>query len=65
MQVTFASNMIEVPQRETKALVKAAKALRQTSGTIITWDVEQTTIIDGVKIIYRPLWKWLGETKQI
>lgn len=59
MQVTFASSMVEVPERETKALVKAAKALHKTSGTIITWDIEQTTTIDSIKIIYRPLWKWL------
>lgn len=59
IQVTFASNMAEVPQRETKALVKAAKTLQKTSGTIITWDVEETSTIDGIKIIYRPLWKWL------
>lgn len=59
IQVTFASSMVEVQERETKALVKAAKALHKTSGTIITWDIEQTTTIDGIEIIYRPLWKWL------
>jgi hypothetical protein len=59
IQVTFASSMVEVPERETKALVKAAKAFHKTSGTIITWDIEQTITIDGVEIIYRPLWKWL------
>ena len=59
IQVTFASDIQEVQERETKALVKAAKALHQTSGTIITWDVEQTNVIGGIKITYRPLWKWL------
>lgn len=59
IQVTFASSMVEVQERETKALVKAAKALHKTSGTIITWDIEQTTTIDSIEIIYRPLWKWL------
>lgn len=60
IQVTFASNIAEVPERETKALVKAAKAFHQASGTIVTWDVEQTTTIDGITVIYRPLWKWLA-----
>lgn len=64
IQVTFASNMAEVPERETKALVKAAKTLQMPSGTLITWDnVEHTTIIDGLEVKYIPLWKWLGESR--
>jgi predicted AAA+ superfamily ATPase len=62
MQVTFASSLIEVSERETKALVKATKALRRPSGTLITWDLEQTTTIDGVGVKYVPLWKWLLTT---
>jgi len=61
IQVTFASSMIEVSERETKALVKAAKSFRRPSGTLITWDIEQSTTIDGVEVKYVPLWKWLGE----
>ncbi len=34
IQVTFASNLMEISEREIKALVKAAKVLRKTSGTI-------------------------------
>ncbi|MBU1864625.1 MAG: ATP-binding protein [Candidatus Omnitrophica bacterium] len=60
IQVTFASSMTEVSERETKALVKAAKALKKPSGMLITWDVEQTTTIDGIEVKYTPLWKWLA-----
>ncbi len=60
IQVTFASSMTEVSERETKALVKAAKALKKQSGTLITWDIEQTTVVDGIEVKYVPLWKWLG-----
>lgn len=61
IQVTFASRLTEVPERETKALVKAAKIFQKPSGTLITWDVEQITSIDGIEVTYKPLWKWLGE----
>lgn len=62
IQVTFATNALEVPERETKALVKAAKALKKTSGTLITWDMEHTATIDGIQVAYMPLWKWLSDT---
>ncbi|OGK53567.1 hypothetical protein A3B56_01325 [Candidatus Roizmanbacteria bacterium RIFCSPLOWO2_01_FULL_45_11] len=62
IQVTYASNMTEVSEREIKALVKAAKALKKLSGTLVTWDdIEQTTIIDGIEVHYMSLWKWLAQ----
>ena len=60
IQVTYALTMLDIPKRETKALIKAAKALNLLSGTIITWDVEETKVIDGITISYVPLWKWMG-----
>ena len=63
LQVTFASSMAEISERETKALTKAAKSLGQPSGRLITWDMENTAVVNGVKIFYIPLWKWLGESK--
>lgn len=59
IQVTFASHMAEVQERETKSLVKAAKALHKTLGTIITWDIEHTAMVGGIEVEYVPLWKWL------
>jgi hypothetical protein len=60
IQASFASSKTEVPERETKALVKAAKALKKTSGMLITWDLEQTAVLGGIKVKYIPLWKWLA-----
>lgn len=65
IQVTFASSMIEVSERESKALVKAAKSLKKPSGTLVTWDIEQTTTIGGIDVKYVPLWKWLDGTQSI
>ncbi|MBI2431148.1 MAG: ATP-binding protein [Candidatus Levybacteria bacterium] len=65
IQVTYANTIIDIPERETKALVKAAKALNLLSGKIITWIVEETKIIDGITISYIPLWKWLGKPENI
>lgn len=61
IQVTYAETTAEVPERETKALIKAAKALNLSSGTQVTWDAEETSIIDGITISYIPFWKWLEE----
>lgn len=65
IQVTFASSMAEVPEREIKALVKAAKALKKQSATLITWDLVNTVTMDGIQVEYIPLWKWLGESTQV
>ena len=59
IQVTFAQTPAEIPEREGKALIKAAKSLNLSSGTLITWDVRDTAVIDGVTIFYIPLWQWL------
>ena len=60
IQVTFASSIAEIPQRETRALIKAAKALGQSSGQLITWDVEGTTTVESIEVVYTPLWKWFS-----
>ncbi len=59
VQVTYASTLAEVKEREAKAAVKAAKALALTSATIITWDLEHKEEINKITITYIPLWKWL------
>ncbi len=63
IQVTFASSKFEVQERETKALVKAAKALNKPSGTVVTWDYEGVETIDSVEVAFTPVWKWLGKKK--
>ena len=60
IQAVFASGMTDIPERETKALVKAAKTHQKPAVTLITWDFENTVMLDGIKLEYIPLWKWLS-----
>lgn len=46
-------------KRETKALYGAMKELKLNKGTVITEDTEATEDIDGKKIFFIPIWKWL------
>ncbi|RLF49457.1 MAG: ATP-binding protein [Thermoplasmata archaeon] len=48
-------------KRETEALVDASKELRCKNLKVITWDYEDEDIVEGRKIHYIPLWKWLLE----
>ena len=59
LQVTYANDLAEMPDREVRGLVKAAKVLKSKSGKIITWDFEHTSVKDGVELEYIPIWKWL------
>lgn len=59
IQVTYTGVASDVSERETKALIKAVKALHLSSGKVITWDVEESIVIDNITIIFTPLWKWL------
>lgn len=61
IQVTFASTMADVAEREIKGLIKSAKTLHRPSGKVITWDIEETMVIDNIQVSYIPLWKWLSE----
>ena len=46
--------------RETKALVEAAKTVKEAKRfLIITWEEEKELTVDGVKIEVIPVWKWL------
>lgn len=45
--------------REIKGLLKASKELKCNSLVIITWDYEGKETIEGKKVVYVPLWKWL------
>lgn len=63
IQVTFASSKVEVQEKETKGLVKAAKALNKPFGTVVTWDFEDSETIGGIEVAYTPIWKWLGKQK--
>lgn len=46
-------------QRETSALVKLSKVLECRQRIILTYDMEKTIDIDGLKIDIIPVWKWM------
>lgn len=49
----------ETKRREVKALVKAMKEFRLKEGLVLTGDFEGEEKVDGRRILYKPLWKWL------
>ena len=59
IQVTYASAKDEIEKRELKALLKAGKLLSCKNLLVITWDYEGKEEINGNKVIFLPLWKWL------
>jgi predicted AAA+ superfamily ATPase len=59
IQVTNASNQEKIQKREYESLLKASEELQCNNLTIITWDYEKNTTVQGKKITHTPLWKWL------
>jgi len=59
IQVTAASEKNEIEKREYTSLLKASKELRCNNLLMVTWDYESQETIEGKKIIFVPLWKWL------
>ena len=58
IQVCYELSSIDVKDRETSALVEAAKALKLKEGIIITYDYDGSENVDGIKIVYLPFWEW-------
>ncbi len=61
IQVSYINSKEDIKEREIKALFKASKELRCKNLSVITWDYESEEKIDGNKIKFVPLWKWLLE----
>ncbi len=59
LQICYDIEDYNVKTREIKALLKGSNDLKCKNLKIITWDHEDTETIDGRKIVYIPLWKWL------
>ena len=59
IQVCWDIDKKETKEREVNALIKAADEFRLKKGTVITKDFEGEEKINGVKIKFVPLWKWL------
>jgi len=61
IQVSYAGDRKDLPARELKSLLKASADLKCRSLLVITWDLDGEERMDGRKIVYMPLWKWLLE----
>lgn len=59
IQVTNATCKEEIERRETKALIKAGDELKCDDMLVITWEYEGEDKLNGKKIRFLPLWKWL------
>lgn len=61
IQVTDASGREEILKREIAGLLRAEEEFKCSSLLVITWEFEGEELMDGKKIVYEPLWKWLLE----
>ena len=61
IQVCYVSDVKNLPERETKGLILAAKELSCSNLEVVTWDVESTLSVNGYKINLIPLHKYLLE----
>ncbi|EDY36485.1 hypothetical protein ABOONEI_475 [Aciduliprofundum boonei T469] len=61
IQVCYDVSDINTKNREIDALIRASKELKCNDLKIITWDHEGQEEVEGKKIEYVPLWKWLLE----
>ncbi len=59
VQVTYVSHKDELEGRECSSLLLASKELHCNDLLVITWDYEAEEKINGKKIKFIPLWKWL------
>ncbi len=64
LQVTYASSRDEVERRELRSLIKASWQLNCDRLLVITWDYEDTVELEGKKISFVPLWKWISQSLQ-
>ncbi|KAF0134206.1 MAG: ATPase [Candidatus Saganbacteria bacterium] len=59
IQVTYAHNLSEIAERELNSLLKAAKELKCSNLTVITWEFESKMEMKGHIVNCIPFWKWL------
>jgi hypothetical protein len=65
IQVTSDLDSEKTKGREINGLIQCAKETGQKEGLIITKDKEGHEEVEGIKIKFVPLWKWLLEEKEI
>lgn len=59
IQVCWYIGNTETKKREVEALVKACKELKLKEGLILTEDTLSNEVVDGVKISFQPIWRYL------
>ncbi len=59
IQVVYELNREKTKDREVRGLVACAKEAGLNHGLIITKDFEGIETVDGIKITFVPLWRWL------
>lgn len=59
IQVCLSVDEPDTFKRELRSLLAAGRALGCARLTVLTWDREQTQDVDGRKVGFVPLWKWL------
>ena len=58
-QVCYSIDDQKTLEREKRALIDAMKELNLQTGTILTYNQEDTIIVECGKICILPVWKWL------
>jgi len=61
IQVCWNIEKKETEEREVKNLIAACKELKLKGGLILTEDIEKEEKIEGIKINFKPIWKWILE----
>ncbi|MDP2754130.1 MAG: ATP-binding protein, partial [Nitrospirota bacterium] len=61
IQVCWSLEDEEKRSAEVKALVEAMREFDIKEGVVINEDIDDEEIVDGRKIVYMPLWKWMLE----
>jgi predicted AAA+ superfamily ATPase len=59
IQVTYELKSITTKDREVRGLVALARESGLDNGLIITKDFDKVETIDGIKVNFMPLWRWL------
>ncbi|MFA4669462.1 ATP-binding protein [Pyrococcus kukulkanii] len=59
IQVTYASDVDEIPKREINNLIALSKEFGLREGIIVTWDLEDKISMENIRLKFVPLWKFL------
>lgn len=59
IRVSYALDEPQTRERELRALFRASKALNCQNLTVVTWEEEGVEEINGKKVRFVPLWRWL------